>query len=429
MPELTTLRFRRGSWLVVSILFAGGMWFYVTWIWAANQLPQFSDLYAPWWATHELLLHGRNPYTPAVAQEIQTVIYGAPIYGAYAGDPQAMSGGLAYPLFAVFLMAPTARVPFPVVQKIFLWSSPAIILLSLGLWLYALRWRIHPLELLTISMFVLGSYPALQVMKLQNLSVVAACLVAGGLACIVANRLGLAGILLSIATFKPQFVVILVPWLGLWTIARWRERRSLAWGFLGGMAVLLAGSEILLRGWTADFLRVAIAYRKYTYGHSLIDIWFSTHGEPFVAIAFCLGVIVLCSKYLLAPAQGMPFFLVCCLVLAATLVVIPTIEPHAQLLILPCALVLVRYRNFIWEGGRLHRLLFVATVCLFGWEWIAALGLTLAAIWLPHRTLVGWWMLPLYTSPLLPLAMLLSCGFLLGTGKLSGTVVSLNHSR
>ena len=390
MPELTTSRSRRGSWLIVSILFAGGMWFYVTWIWAANQSPQFSDLYAPWWATHELLLHGRNPYTPAVAQQIQTVIYGAPIQGAYAGDPQAMSGGFAYPLFAVFLMAPTAWAPFPVVQEIFLWSSPAIILLSLGLWLYALRWRIHPLELLTISMLVLGSYPALQVMKLQNLSVVAACLVAGGLACIVANRLMLAGILLSIATFKPQFVVILVPWLALWTIARWRERRSLAWSFLGGVAVLLASSEILLRGWTADFFRVVIAYRKYTYGHSLVDIWFSTHGEPFVAIAFCLGVMVLCSKYLLAPAQGMPFF--SCLLfwsLRQRWLYIPTIEPHAQLLLLPCALVLVRYRNLIWEGGRLHRLLFVATVCLFGWEWIAALGLTLAAIWLPPQN-PGW---------------------------------------
>jgi hypothetical protein len=405
------------------------MWFYVTWIWAANQSPRFSDLYAPWWATHELLLHGRNPYTPAVAQEIQTVIYGAPIYSAYSGDPQAIGGGFAYPLFVVFLMAPTAWIPFPVVREIFFWSTPAIILLSLGLWLYALRWRIRPLELLTISVFALGSYPALQAMKLQNLSVVAACLVAGGLAGIVANRLILAGILLSIATFKPQCVVILIPWLALWTIGRWRERRWLAWSFLGGMALLLTSSEILLRGWTADFLKVVIAYRRYTYGHSLLDIWFSTHGEPFVAIAFWLVVMVLCSKYLLVSAQGMPFFLVCCLVLASTLVVIPTIEPHAQLLLLPCALVLVRCQNFIWESGRLHRLLFTAAACLLGWEWIAAFGLTLAAIWLPQRTLVGWWMLPLYTSPLVPLGMLLSCGFLLGNAKLSGTVVPLNHSR
>ena len=312
MSELTTLRFRHGLWLIVSIIFAGSMWFYVTVIWAANQSPRFSDLYAPWWATHELLLHGRNPYTPAVAQQIQTVIYGAPIYGTYAGDPESMNGGFAYPLFAVFLMAPTAWIPFPVVKEIFFWVSPAIILLSAGLWLYALRWRIRPLGLLTIGVFALGSYPALQAMKLQNLSVVAACLVAGGLACIVANRLILAGILLSMATFKPQFVVILIPWLALWTIGRWRERRSLVWSFLGGMALLLSSSEILLSGWTVGFFRVVIAYRKYTYGHSLLDIWFSTHGEPFVAIAFGLVVMALCSKYRLVSAQDPSFFPVCC---------------------------------------------------------------------------------------------------------------------
>lgn len=429
MPELTTPRFRRELWLIASVICAGSMWFYVTWIWGANQSPQFSDLYAPWWATHELLLHGRNPYTPAVVQQIQTVIYGAPIYGTYAGDPQAMSGGFAYPLFVAFLMAPTVWMPFPVVREIFFWSSPVMILLSLGLWLRALRWQISPLELFTIGAFTLGSYPALQVMELQNLSVVAACLVAGGLACIVANRFVLAGFLLSIATFKPQFVVILIPWLAVWTISRWRERRRLAWSFLGGMALLLLSSELLLRGWIADFFRVILAYRKYTYGHSLLDIWFSQRIGPFVAIALLLVVIALCSKYASAPAQDVSFFLLCCLALATTLLVIPSIEPHAQLLLLPGALALARYQNFIWESGRLHRLLLAATLCLFGWEWITALGLTLAAIWLPHKVLFGWWMLPLYTSPLLPLGILLCCGPLVRTAKLRGTVASWNHSR
>jgi hypothetical protein len=174
---------------------------------------------------------------------------------------------------------------------------------------------------------------------------------------------------------------------------------------------------------------VIIAYRKYTYGHSLLDIWFSPHVGPFVAIALWLIVATLCAKYALAPAQDMYFFLLCCLALATTLIVIPTIEPHAQLLLLPGALALLRYRNFIWESGRLHRLLLTATVCLLGWEWIAAFGFTLAAIGLPRRVLLGWWMLPLYTSPLLPLGMLLCCGSLVKTGRLSGVVSSWNHSR
>lgn len=64
-------------WLILSIISASCMSFYVAKIWSANQPPHFSDLYAPWWGAHELFLHGRNPYALAVAHEIQTVIYGA----------------------------------------------------------------------------------------------------------------------------------------------------------------------------------------------------------------------------------------------------------------------------------------------------------------------------------------------------------------
>jgi len=421
--------FRRCAWLIFSIFCAGSMWFYVTWIWNANQSPQFSDLYAPWWATHELLLHGRNPYTPAVAHEIQTVIYGAPISGSYSGDPSAMGGGFAYPLHVMFLMAPTVWVPFPIVREISTWLCPAIIFLSLKLWLYAMDWEVRRFKLLIISLFVLGSYPSLQGMKLQNLSVLAACLIAGGIACVVTSRLVIAGILLSAATFKPQFVVLLIVWLALWTSGDWRTRRSLAWSFLASSAVLLSGTELLLRGWTRDFLRVAAAYRKYTYGHSLLDIWFTQRGGSFVAMMVMLIAITLCWKYRLGPANQTSFFLVCSLTLATTLLVIPSIEPHAQLVLLPSALVFVRYFKSIFGSGRWQRLSFVMALSLLAWEWIAACGLTMASLWLPRMTLLHWWMLPLYTSPLLPLGMLLPLGNLLITKQLKASPAPQNQTR
>src|SRR5205085_11189765 len=134
--------------------------------------------------------------------------------------------------------------PFPIVREISTWLCPAIIFLSLKLWLYAMDWEVRRFKLLIISLFVLGSYPSLQGMKLQNLSVLAACLIAGGIACVVTSRLVIAGILLSAATFKPQFVVLLIVWLALWTSGDWRTRRSLAWSFLASSAVLLSGTEL-----------------------------------------------------------------------------------------------------------------------------------------------------------------------------------------
>jgi hypothetical protein len=413
MTDSASSTWLRWFWLVLAMFCAGCMWYYVSHIWAAGQSPQFTDLYAPWWGSHEVLLHERNPYTPAVAHEIQTVIYGAPISSNYPGDPAEMGGGFSYPLHVAFLMTPTLWTPFPVVREIAFWIFPILVLVSLRLWLYALAWRRQIVELLTISLFTLGSYPVLQVIKLQNLSVLASCLVAGGLAAIVADRLVFAGILLAVATFKPQFVILLIPWLALWTIQDWRGRRSLVWGFLGCTTLLLLGSELLLRGWLAYFLKVVIAYRQYTYGHSLLDVWFTQRGGPFVAAAFLLGVTVLCWKYRSAPASSSSFFLVCSLVLATTLMVIPTIEPHAQLLLLPGLLVLLRYRNVICKVGKLHRLLFASILCLLAFGWIGACGMTVAAIWLPHATLIRWWILPLSTSPLLPLGTLLPLASLL----------------
>jgi hypothetical protein len=394
------------------------MWYYVTSIWAAGQLPQFSDLYARWWGTHEVLLHGRNPYSPEVAHEIQTVIYGAPIPSAYPGDPAEISGGFAYPLYVVFLLAPTAWIPFSVVQEIFFWLCPILILASSWFWLYALGWRLRILELLTINLFTLGSYPALQAMKLQNLSALAACLVAAGLACIVANHFVFAGILLAAATFKPQFVVLLIPWLALWTIRDWQARRYLAWSFLGCIALLLLGSELLLRGWLEYFLKTVIAYRQYTYGHSVLDVWFTRRGGLLVAAAFILVVTILCWKYRSVPANSPAFVLFCSLILASTLTVIPTLEPHAQLLLFPGFIIILRYRNLIWEAGRAQRLLLVSVISLLGWEWIAACGMTLAALRLPSSTLLRWWIIPLSTSPLLPIAVLLPLALLLKTKEI-----------
>ena len=98
---------RRWLWLILSLLSAFSMGYYVTYIWSANQPAHFSDLYAQWWTAHELFLHGRQPYTLAIAREIQTMIYGAPVSATNTGDPSELSGGFAYPLYVVFLMWPT----------------------------------------------------------------------------------------------------------------------------------------------------------------------------------------------------------------------------------------------------------------------------------------------------------------------------------
>ena len=166
-------------------------------------------------------------------------------------------------------------------------------------------------------------------------------------------------------------------------------------------------------GWVSRFLTIARAYRRYTYGHSLLDVWFSPRFGAVVAAVLVLVVLGVCWRWRSLSAQSSVFFLVFNWVLAATLVAIPTLEPHAQLLLLPGFLFLLQNGNRIWRSGKIARLSLTAAWVLPGWAWVATAGMMLAAIRLPPITLRQWWGLPLYTSPLIPLGVFIILGFLL----------------
>lgn len=403
------------AWLILSIVAASSMEFYVAKIWSANQPAQFSDFYAPWWGAHEVFLHGRNPYTPEFAHEIQTVIYGKPAAVMYRGDPAELAGGFAYPLYAVLLLWPTIFVSFSVARVLFLIVSMLATLASLVLWLRGFHFRVPPVQLLTLALLTIGSFPVLQGLRLQNLSLIAAALLGLSLVLLSAGHLTLAGIFLAASTLKPQFTIVLVLWLAFWTVSDWRRRQSLAWSFLASMLLLIGGSEWLLPGWIGYFLRVVQAYRQYTFGRSLLDVWFTPRAGPYAAAVLLVAVLALCWQFRCHPADSPGFLLAISIVLAATLVVIPTLAPHAQLLLLPGFLCLHRFRSVLWRSMRLARLSLLAACILLVWPWIAAAGLTLAATLLPMSALLRWWELPLYPSPLFPLAILLALSCLIRT--------------
>ncbi len=409
MPAIRT-NARGGLWLVLSIVSFFSMCHYVAYVWSANQPPHFSDLYAQWWTAHELFLHGRQPYTLELAREIQTMIYGAPVAASNSADPSGLSGGFAYPLYVVFLMWPTIHLSFSTVQFLFGCLFAGLTLWSLLLWLKALDWHLSAPKLATLAFFILGSFPVLQGIKLQNLSLLAAFLITAAVVSLASDHLILAGALLAAATIKPQFVVLLIPWLAIWTFADWKRRRSFAGSFLAILALLILSSQWLAPGWIPQFLGILRAYHQYTYGHSLLDVWFTPRVGPFVAAALAVGVLTLSWRFRSWQAKSTPFLLTSSLVLAATLVVIPTLAPHAQLLLLPGFLLLLRYGRSLWLSGHTSRLFLATAWSLPAWAWLAAAGITLAPIWVPSGVLLRFWMVPLYTSPLIPLGVLLALG-------------------
>jgi Glycosyltransferase family 87 len=402
------------SALLLSWLLAGSMWFYVDYVLvpfqkadaASHGRPRgnLSDLYPRWLGARELLLYGRDPYSPEVTREIQQGYYGRVLDPNRSEDPKDEER-FAYPVYVAFLLAPTVHLRFSVVQTGFRWILALLTLASVPLWLGVVRWRPSAALAATLAIYVMGSFPVIQGIKLQQLSLLVSAIIALGCALLVQGNFFRAGVLLALAMIKPQLGLPLLAWLLLWACSRWRSR----WPFVGGfslvMVFLLAASEYVLPGWALRFHEAVIAYDRYTGGAgSLLDVLVTPVAGKLLAAAGAIAVAVIGWRFRGAPAQSHQFSIMLALVLALTVVIVPMTAPYNQVLLLPAVFWLLAGRNELWRTTRIARLLSVVAAVTVLWPWLSSFSLVLAAIFVPADSLRRAWALPLYSSLGIPLA-------------------------
>ena len=226
---------------------------------------QLGDLYPRWVGTRELLLNGRNPYSAEVSHEIQIGFYGHPVEQTYDKPVSEIldEQRFAYPVYVVFLLAPAIHLDFAKLQAWMPALLGALTATSILLWLAVLRWRPSPVGVLAIVLLVLSSSQIAQGLRLRQLGLLAAFLLALATWCVVRQRLLLAGVLLALATIKPQLLVLCLAWFAVWTLGDWKRRWRLAAGFAATMGVLAGVGDILVPGWVRYFLAGMEAYQKY----------------------------------------------------------------------------------------------------------------------------------------------------------------------
>jgi hypothetical protein len=399
--------------MFVALLLAGSMWFYVQHVLIAHQradaalhgIPRgnLSDLYPRWLGARELLLHHRDPYSPEVTREIQIGYYGRQLDNTRPLDPKDQQG-FAYPVYVVFLLAPTVTLPFPAVQAGFRWLLVALTVASVLLWLRALGWGPSLTTTTILIVLTLGSFQILQGVKLQQLSLLVAALVAGCAALLAERYLALAGVLLALATIKPQLVVPLVAWLLLWAFSDWRRRQNFVWGFVSTMTILSAASEYVLPGWIWRFREAVAAYRQNNDGPgSVLDVLLTPEWGKLLAGLSVLALAVMAWKFRRASADSSAFNLLLVLVLAVTVVIVPKAAPYNQVLLLPGILFVARNWQVLWRKNRLTRMIFMICGLLIFWPWLAATALTIASLGLRTDTVQRAWALPVWTSLAIPL--------------------------
>ena len=319
----------------------------------------------------------------------------------------------AYPVYLAFLLAGTVRLPFAQVVSLFRWILPLAALISVPLWVYMVQWRCSRPLLGSLVLLSFGSFPVLESIYLQQPVLLAAGFLAAAGASVAAGWLWFAGVLLALATIKPQLTALLAAWLLVWAASEWRSRRGLIWGFALTMLVLLGGSQLLLPRWIPEFLAGVVAYQRYTGNFSLLRLLLGGIGSVVVTMGLVAGLAVLSWKTRHNAASTREFMAVSCAALAVTVVVMPSLYPTYEIVLLPMIFLLLREFNAVWSAGRAARLAVFASACLIAWPWLGALSFIIASIFEPITLVRSLWIAPVSSLLLVPISLLTSFAILI----------------
>lgn len=411
LPASYLLQFRPWKWLLLSIVCAAGVWLYAQRVLVGYQIADalahdkprgnLSDLYPRWLGARELLLHGRDPYSSAVTREIQKGYYGRALDSARPGDPKDQQG-FAYPVYVVFYLAPTVRLPFAAVQRGFFWVLLGLTVATVPLWLRMLRWPLPLWAQVSVVVLTVGSLGVMQGLKLQQITLLVVALVAIAMALLAADCAIAAGILLALATVKPQLVGLLLLWLAIWTVGDWRRRYRWAASFLLTVGVMSAAAEFWLPHWIARFLQAVREYRSYTDAVSVMDKMVPAPWGLLLRILAAAATVHVGWQNRKFGKETHPFAATASLVLAVTVILIPTYALYNQIMLLPAVLLLARERQAIWHRSFAARGLLILVAVLLFWPWLASAVLAGLSFLLPPEVVQTAWAVPGWTALSLP---------------------------
>jgi hypothetical protein len=406
MPRLSS-----GAKIGLASLAAAAMWLYVARVLIVHQradavtlhVPRgnLSDLYPRWLGSRELLLHHRDPYSPEVTREIQAGYYGRPLDPSHPEDPKDRQA-FAYPVYVAFLLAPTIALPFGPLRtgfELFLILATAA---SVWFWMRTIRWKTGSGVWIVAVFLVLGSFSAVQGIKLDQLTLLVAAFVSLAAFLLARGSLLASGIVMAVATIKPQLALPLSGCLVLWALSDWRRRQAFIWGFVSALGILVLAGQFVLPGWLPKFWIAIHEYVAYTGGVSLLDRLVPFGLGSVVSAALMMGLVVLVWRWRAEEPGSHEFSRLLAAILAATLLVVPTFAPYNQLLLVPALLMTARDSHAMWGAGALRKAMLLATALTVGWPWIAASALVVASFGPHPEAAQRAWAAPLYTVLVIP---------------------------
>ena len=221
------------------------------------QNPGGSDFLPRWVGTRQFLMKAQSPYSDATTQEIQQRFYGRP---ARSNEDQVL---FVYPFYSIFIFGPFALInDYNMARAVWMTVLECSIILIAAASISLSLWKPSPFMLLVLLIFSALWYYGIRALINANASILIGLLVVGAFLAIRAGQDSWAGLLLALATIKPQVVILLVLFVLLWSISE--GRWLLFWSFLGNLALMIAITSLLIPDWIWQNLRQVMSYPGYT---------------------------------------------------------------------------------------------------------------------------------------------------------------------
>lgn len=223
----------------------------------AENNPGGADFVPRWLGVRLLLTEGYSPYSQETTSAIQEFMYGRL---AKPGEDQVL---FVYPLYSFLVFTPFSMIAdYNLVRGLWQTTLQIALILMAIISLRLADWRPSIPVLFLLLVFTLLWYHSIRPLINGNPSILVALFTASALLAISREKDIVAGILLGLATIKPQVVVLLIPLVLIWALSmkRWR----LIGSTLGTLFVFVILSTILVPDWIFQNVRQILAYPGYT---------------------------------------------------------------------------------------------------------------------------------------------------------------------
>lgn len=303
----------------------------------SRDVPSSQSDLLPRWIGTRAALQGQDPYSPQTLCIIQRAYYGEAINHGKPNRRQAF----LYPAPVVLLLAPLAHLSWHAARVTYTAVVLPVLMASFWLCMRALKIQFSPTQTAAILLLACFSWPVVWGLRLEQLTLPVAALVFVAWFLLAQGCQVAPGVLLALATIKPQLVLPLLLWFFVWAILRrcWVFIAS----FAASLAVLLAATEIIVPGWFMHWRGSLHDYGAITKTAPPLEfVLGSWIGLPLTLLVAGWSACALWRLVRSAPGS-LEFGIGVSLALAATVALLPTDATmvYNQVLLLPACLAMI----------------------------------------------------------------------------------------